>query len=181
MSDSKMNTLVEKKSVWWKEPMVWLIIGLPVSAVIGGAITVWFATDKPDPLVSDDYYKEGFAVHQATQREQLATSLGISARLRVANANELNLQLRGRFATMPTSLAVRLVHPSDSTQDIGVQLPAVGDGLYRAPLPPVPAGKRRLIIEPADHAWRLNSQWNAPFTGTLEVTAAGATNSSTPP
>jgi hypothetical protein len=35
----------------WRNPMVWLVVGLPLSAVIAGFITLWIAAHGADPLV----------------------------------------------------------------------------------------------------------------------------------
>ena len=35
----------------WRNPMVWLVVALPLSAVIAGFITLWIAAHGADPLV----------------------------------------------------------------------------------------------------------------------------------
>lgn len=35
----------------WRNPMVWLVVGLPLAAVVAGFITLWIAAHDADPLV----------------------------------------------------------------------------------------------------------------------------------
>lgn len=36
---------------WYREPMVWLVIGIPLAAVIGGLVTLGLAIQGGDALV----------------------------------------------------------------------------------------------------------------------------------
>jgi hypothetical protein len=40
---------------WFREPWVWLLIALPVTAIVGCAITIWLALSHPDYTVVDEY------------------------------------------------------------------------------------------------------------------------------
>ena len=51
----------EKRSPW-KEPMVWLIIILPMAAVIGSLTTAWIAYDGADTLVTEPHHKVGLSM-----------------------------------------------------------------------------------------------------------------------
>jgi len=35
----------------WRNPMVWLVVALPLAAVVAGFITLWLAVHGADPLV----------------------------------------------------------------------------------------------------------------------------------
>ncbi len=35
----------------WRNPMVWLVVGLPIAAVFAGFITLWLAIHGADPRV----------------------------------------------------------------------------------------------------------------------------------
>ncbi len=181
MSEAKVTMRLEKPAAWWKEPMLWLIIGLPACAVVGAVITLWFAADKPDAPVSDGHRKEGLALYQSSQLEQRAATLGLSAHLQMSGAHTLTLDLRGRLETLPGHLSVQLIHPTDPVQDARLMLEYAGAGHYRATLPPLPAGKRRVIVEPMDRGWRLSGHWEAPFIGALDLAAGEVARSSTLP
>ena len=36
---------------WWREPMLWLVIGGPVTVVIAGVATLVIAVQVPDPVI----------------------------------------------------------------------------------------------------------------------------------
>jgi hypothetical protein len=99
-----MNTLrlsAESKRPWWREPMVWLIAGLPLTAVVAGLTTAWIAAHNADSLISDGYVKQGFALVQQTQEsDRMATRLGVSAQLR-AEGHVLKVGIEHGHAPMP--------------------------------------------------------------------------------
>lgn len=41
----------EKSSAWWKEPMMWLVVGGPALVVIAGLSTVWIAVHSADEVL----------------------------------------------------------------------------------------------------------------------------------
>jgi uncharacterized protein len=162
-----MGRPMERKSIWWHEPMVWLIITLPLAAVIGGFVTAWFAVNGADPLVTEeDLHKEGMALHQSMERYEQAARLGMNASLEVGNGM-ITVHLKGRMDRFPDLLTLAAIHPSRADDDATMKLPAVAAGVYRASLPDMIASKRRLILEPPDRSWRLTGRWQAPFTGLL--------------
>jgi len=145
--------------------MVWLIIVLPMSAVIASLVTWWIASQKFDGLVSEDYYKEGMAIHQVFERDAQARAMGLTARMRM-NGDELILHLEsaGR-PVFARELKLAIVHPTQSGQDVELTLHPNTEGVYVAELPRLLAARRVLVLEPADRAWRLTGQWQAPFAG----------------
>jgi hypothetical protein len=48
-----------------REPLVWLVWGLPALAVIAGFVTLWLALRAPDPLVRTDLRKQGLVYERA--------------------------------------------------------------------------------------------------------------------
>ncbi|MEY2688119.1 MAG: hypothetical protein RL375_2317 [Pseudomonadota bacterium] len=49
MSDS--NTLTSASPIWWRVPMVWLVIGGPAIVVLASFITLYLAISRPDPVL----------------------------------------------------------------------------------------------------------------------------------
>ena len=39
---------------WWREPMMWLVVGGPVAVVIAGVATLVIAMHQPDPVIKAD-------------------------------------------------------------------------------------------------------------------------------
>lgn len=149
-----MNTPTSSSLPWWKEPMVWLIIALPATAVIAGMITWWIAADGADSLVAEDYYKQGMTITQTLEKEARAQRLGLNMEIRV-EGRELHGFLQGRLDHYPDRILLTLVHPARAERDVNIVLTATDHGKYRAILPTLPVGHRRLILQPEDQDWRL--------------------------
>lgn len=49
---------------WWKFGHVWMIIAGPVLVVIAGFVTLYLAVRTPDPVVSEDYYRQGIEINK---------------------------------------------------------------------------------------------------------------------
>lgn len=169
---------LEKHLPWWKERMVWLIIALPVSAVVAGIATVFIAAHDPDDLVKTEYVKSGMAVIAPREALEKAARMGISATL-AYHGGTLAVRVDGQD-TLNETLNLVLVHPTQAHLDLQIPLTAVGQGKYQAQIALTGQGRRHLILEPPDHVWRLEGEWHAPF---IEETSlhAGAQNPSTHP
>lgn len=153
---------------WWQEPMVWLVAGLPVVAVIASFTTFFIAAKDPDPLVNAGYHKEGMAPIKDTAKEAFAVANSISGQLVMTNT-EAQIVLSGRLPSMPASLELLLLHPSHADQDMTIQLHNRGEGVYSAILPEGKPGKRQWILEPDDRSWRLAGELTLPLTGGLRL------------
>lgn len=162
-----MNMQANDKTVWWREPWPWFLMALPMTAILGGIVTIWLAVRSADSLVSDDYYKEGLAIRLVLDRDAKAKALDITATLD-AHEGQLNLALAGQIARN-TPLQLHLVHPTRAEQDIVLSLQPSPDRHFVATLPAMPAGKRQLILEPLDRSWRLTGEWRSPFAGQLTL------------
>ena len=179
-----MQATSQTHRVWWKEPMVWMIAGLPLSAVVAGIVTIWIAVNNADTLVNEGYRKDGLAFNLDNAREDIAAQLGMAARV-VAGPDGLSVHLTGNFGTPPATISLTLLHPTDAKGDVTLALSKGEAALYNAPLPDVTSlsltsDQTRVIIEPDNQAWRLRGEWATPFIGTLDVKPADTTHSSTP-
>ncbi len=164
----------------WKEPMVWLIAGLPAIAVIASFITYFIAAHEPDSLVREEHRKVGLAmVAPLNAAEQTAAAMGLSARL-TSQDGRLELTLRGGLPGQPKQLALNIVHPTQENQDLHILLAHSHELSYIAPAPEMGSGKRILVLEPEDRTWRITGQWMAPFSGMTELVAEGSTPSTHP-
>jgi hypothetical protein len=146
---------------WWKERMVWLIIGLPLSAVVAGLATFYIAVHNADDIVKDEYVKTGMAVEAPRERLQQAAKMGLAATLSY-NGGKLEMRLLKQGPQADT-LFLTLVHPTRAELDTQITLTSVGQGKYQARVELTGQGKRHLILEPPGHTWRLEGNWHAPF------------------
>jgi hypothetical protein len=140
---------------WYKNPYVWLVISLPLSAVIAGFITIWLAVITDDGLVSDDYYKEGMEINRVLERDLAAEKLGLSASINLDQETEkikILLIAKDSFS-FPKNLQINFLNRTRKGHDQQLVLERTIDGFYQGKLPDLVMGKWYLQIE-ADN-WRL--------------------------
>jgi hypothetical protein len=53
-----------KSGPWYREPWPWILMAGPFTVIVAGLFTAWLAVTRADPLVVDNYYKEGLAINQ---------------------------------------------------------------------------------------------------------------------
>jgi len=62
---------------WWKYGYVWYIIAGPFLVVVAGFITLYLAITRPDPVIDDNYYRNGIEINKTlnAQRDSLAPAV----------------------------------------------------------------------------------------------------------
>ncbi len=140
---------------WYREPYVWLIIALPLSAVIGGLFTIYLAVVTDDGLVEDDYYKEGLAINKVLDRDREARRLGLAAvPFYDSVAGTLVVELSSKQGyDLPAELPLKLMFSTLSGYDQQLRLVRRADGRYVTPVKSLRRGKWYLQIE--GEGWRL--------------------------
>ncbi|MDH3286907.1 MAG: FixH family protein [Betaproteobacteria bacterium] len=159
---------VHEAKPWFREPWPWLLIAGPAAVIVAGAITIWLAVSSDDGLVADDYYRRGLAINKVLGRDRLAATLGLRATVSQDGQGALQVSLAGGNA-LPPALTLRLVHPTRGGDDRVLPLPRVETGVYRAERVPLPAGRRRVILEDEAGTWRLTGEWRLPSVQPLEL------------
>ena len=151
------ETIGRPRTHWYREPWPWILIGLPLSAVIAGIATLIIAIENQDGLVAEDYYKQGLAINRVLAREKHASDLGLTAQLMVSGKRiRIRLDSEGAF---PDSIRLRFVHPTRAGEDRETDLNSTAAGWYEGILPPLSDGHWRLHIEDAQSTWRLTGTW----------------------
>jgi len=147
---------------WYRHPWVWLLIALPLSAVIGGIITIYLAVTTSDGLVVDDYYRHGKAINRVLARDRAAAEHGIEARITLdAVNNRVAVQLASRDADLPDTLALAFLHPTTQGHDQQLRLARTGDDHYSGHLDDLQRGDWHLQLEADD--WRLSGRIRVPL------------------
>lgn len=60
-----MNTnTLQSSGPWWKFGHVWMVVAGPAVVVVAGFITLYLAISRPDPVVSEDYYRKGLEINK---------------------------------------------------------------------------------------------------------------------
>jgi len=150
-----------KASIWYREPMVWLVIMIPFSAVIMGGILLTLAVLSDDGLVTDDYYKKGLQINRTLERDALAASYEIAGEIMLGAPGEVvEVSLAGNAQFQaPEIVHLRLFHATRSGLDRDLQLRRVAAGRYVASGPRLEPGAWHVQLD-AD-GWRLKARLSA--------------------
>lgn len=141
---------------WYREPWPWLLMSGPAIAVVAGVTTAIVAFRGADGLVADDYYRQGLAVNRDIARDQAARDLGIAGEVHLL-PGLVRVTLRST-ARLPDRVTLRFVHPTRASEDRVVHPARTPGGAWEAPLPGLPAGRWRAIVETAQ--WRVAAQFD---------------------
>lgn len=143
---------------WYREPWPWLLMAGPAIVVVAGVITTWIAVSGRDPMVVDDYYKQGLAINRDLARERAAQARGLKAEIGLS-AGMLRVHLEGANALDVVFL--RLAHATLGDLDRRLRLVRVAPGRYEAESGALPSGKWRYVIEDPRAEWRLSGDWRS--------------------
>jgi hypothetical protein len=148
---------------WYREPWPWILMALPMAAVIGSTATAFIAVAKDDPLVVDNYYKEGLAINQVLARDHLATQGQYRAQVLFSDDHaQVRVHVSSSAAALPGALELHLVHPSKAELDRKVALKARQAGWYEGGLEDLHGGARwELQLQGGEggNGWRLTGDW----------------------
>lgn len=156
-----MKTMTEHAPApWYRQFWPWLLIGLPGSVVIACIITITIALNHPDPIVNDDWYKDGMAINQIQARDETARALGMQARIQTLD-DGLMITLSAN-QPLPERIQLSLMHPTRDDADIQ-RILMLDDGVARTGALPInDVGHWYLSIEslPDEQpSWRIRGRW----------------------
>jgi hypothetical protein len=150
-------------------PVLWLVIGLPLLAVAGSFISLALATSRGDPELPKDYHWEGAALDRDQARLALAAQRGIGATVAYdAGAGRCSVALRG---AAPPALRLALVHPVDPRSDLRLELRRTGAN-YAAACPPLAAAHWRLEVADDAGEWLLRGRTQGALLEPVRLGAA---------
>jgi len=153
---------------WYREPWPWALFGLPALTIVAGVITVVLALRSNDGLVEDDYYQQGLAINKTLARDDEAKLAGLHATMSLKESS-LRVHLASdTHRVLPDTLKMRWLHPTRGGEDRTLQLTRQGDD-YVAELPPIMAGRWKLVIEDPQGRWRIVGTSVMPFAGQIEI------------
>lgn len=149
---------VDVKIPWFRQPLVWMLLVIPGSAVVAGFITLYLAIESFDGMVVDDYYKHGKEINRVLKRDRRAGELGLSADLQIdpgKNQTVLLLGHKGEFKA-PDRLKLRFLHTTRAGYDEELALIHQGKGRYAGAMPQLRPGSWHVLLEADD--WRISGQ-----------------------
>jgi len=150
------------KSVWYREPLVWMVILIPFTAVVMGVLILVLAIRSDDGLVVDDYYRQGKQINRVLARDRAAAARGLAGEVELDNARaELRVRLgSGNADAAVDQVEFKLLHATRAGFDKQIVLPRGADGVYRTPLPALTPGRWNLQLSAQD--WRLVGSLSVP-------------------
>lgn len=147
---------------WYKEPWPWLLMSLPLSAVVAGLATWALASRSDDGLVAQDYYKKGLTINRVLARQERAAQLGLSASLR-QSGERLVLTLESSREIEPAAqLRLSLINPARAGLDRELLLQREA-GVYTAQLGLVRDGRWNVKLEDEGGVWQLFAETSLPL------------------
>ena len=158
---------------WRREPLVWMVLAIPASAVIAGAVMLVLAESSFDGLVADDYYRRGLEINRSLARDAEAVRLGLGAVLSFPSPGVVEARLEGDAAMADgEGLTLRFARAAREGADLRVPLTPGTGVVWRGDLPAVAPGK--WYAELGGGRWRLTGVvWMPAHEGGI-VLRAGA-------
>jgi hypothetical protein len=145
---------------WYHYFWPWFIVVLLGSTVVAGISTVFIAVRGADPLVADDYYRDGKAINRTFAADREAVLREAHARVRIDDGVSIELEILGE---LPEELTLELSHVTLSKLDRRLRLQPTSTGHYATSAAP-PAGPFYLSLHPAGEqaSWRLRRRVDLP-------------------
>ena len=151
---------------WKREPLVWMLIAIPLSAVIMGVVMITLAIQSHSGLVVDDYYKKGKQINRVLARDQLAYELGLAATFSIDAVSGIKIRFDPGVSVIPGErIELKLVHATRPGLDQQLYFDFKDSGikdsrLLESPLELPGRGRWNLILQTPD--WRLTGSLQHP-------------------
>ncbi len=76
------HSTLDSNAPWWKFGHVWLVLAGPAIVVVASFITFYLAVTRPDPVVTEDYYRKGLEINRTLDAQAGAASLAPAVQAR---------------------------------------------------------------------------------------------------
>ena len=148
---------------WYREPLVWMVLAIPATAVLGGVVMLVLANATWDGLVADDYYRRGMQIDRSLARDAEAARLGLRATLAFPAPGIVEARLAGTHDTAASDearLDLRFARAARAGADVRVPMTRDAGGVWRGVLPALPPGKWYVQLD--TERWRLAAPAQLP-------------------
>ena len=162
------------KKPWYRQPLVWLVIFFPATAVIFGISLLILSISIDDGVVVDDYYKKGKEINRVLTRDKKAEEMGIRGVSVYAAENRrfsVTLASSSGVSMDDMDIQLTLLHATRGGMDISVPLDLSNEpGLYQVTLNTALAlGPWHVQIGNED--WRVHGRIHIPDSYTSPLSA----------
>jgi len=142
---------------FWKEPMVWLVWGLPLASVVAGIWLVVVAVGAGGAdTVTDKVQRVSQIQTTDLGPDDNAARRRLSAIVQVRGDHVELTAVTGDFAA-PSPLVLTLAHPTEAAQDLTLPLARDTTG-WRAPADLDTAHDWNVQLSPQDGSWRIRGR-----------------------
>jgi hypothetical protein len=153
---------------WKREPWVWLLLSIPLAAVIMGVVMITLAIQSWSGLVVDDYYQQGKQINRVLERDRLAWELGLAAGLRLGNDGSVEIRFAPASGRIPGErIELLFVHATRPGLDRRLLIDNPSAGPLRASLSLPGEGRWNLYLQTSD--WRLTGSLHYPRDNAAEL------------
>lgn len=144
----------------WREPMLWLVFGLPAAVVVAGFITLWLSIRSGGAdTVADDVRRTAQMQTTDLGPDQAAAGRRLSAVLSLQDTRVVLVPVSGDFAARQP-LHLRLSHPVRADRDLHLVLQPDDTG-WSAPVAVAPGNAWSATLQDADGQWRITGRLQA--------------------
>jgi hypothetical protein len=156
-----MSTTGSPHRNWKREPLVWMLIAIPLTAVVMGVVMITLAIQSYSGLVVDDYYKKGKQINRVLARDKFAHELGLDATLSIDTAGRIQIRFDPGVSVVPGDrIELRLVHATRPGRDQQLFFDNNNLRLLESPLQLPGPGRWNIFLQTPD--WRLTGSLQYP-------------------
>ena len=139
-----------------KNPVLLLVVGLPLVAVLGSFASLGLVLTHPDTELPEQYHWEGFQLDRDFSRSERATQLGVRAVvMNVATSGPCKIHLRISGAP-PEQLELTLAHATRAGLDQHLDFQRDrADGTYVGQCSAIPDGHWRIELSDGAQSWSV--------------------------
>ena len=153
---------------WKREPMVWMLIAIPLSAVIMGVVMITLAIQSYSGLVVDDYYKKGKQINRVLARDKFAYELGLAAGFKIEADGSIEVRFAPEVQVIPgDKIVLELIHATMPGLDQKLTMRKGSTHLLGGEIDLPGQGRWNLYLQTGD--WRLTGSLQYPQQTTAEL------------
>lgn len=146
----------EPSTPFYKEPFVFLMLAIPLAAILWGGVMLKLAFSGKDSLVSDSYYKDGVSYTENQELIQNARVYDLKASI-LFEEDQIVVELTGKLQEQPSFLQLQLIHPTLEERDITVFMQQLADGRYAGVSEAEMNEKRHIWLSSPEQHWRIST------------------------
>jgi hypothetical protein len=164
------TTLCPRSRSWKQEPLVWLLIAIPGSAIIMGIVIITLAIQSETGLVVDDYYKQGKEINLVLKRDIKATQLKLVANFEFDQINgKVKIKLDSKlYQYSGEIILLKLLNATRAGLDQTIKITPTGNHGFEGDMTPLQNGRWYVHLE--TEAWRLTGDIQIPSSTRVTLT-----------